>query len=122
MESAPGDAAVALRERHAGERRRDVRARDALLVVPRAGLDGLRADERVAERDRNECARGECVAAAKQRGVLVYSGTGQANGVDGDTLLLGPPFVVTEDELDRIVEVTAEAIEAGVAEAAGVAR
>ena len=61
------------------------------------------------------------VAAAKERGVLLYSGTGQANGVDGDTLLLGPPFVVADDELDRIVEVTAEAIDAGVGAATATA-
>jgi 4-aminobutyrate aminotransferase-like enzyme len=36
------------------------------------------------------------VRAARQRGVLVYSGTGNANGIDGDTILLGPPFVVTD--------------------------
>jgi hypothetical protein len=57
------------------------------------------------------------VRAAKERGVLVYSGTGNANGVDGDTILLGPPFVVTDAELERIVEVLATAIE--VATAAG---
>ena len=32
-------------------------------------------------------------------GVLVYSGTGNADGTLGDTILLGPPFVITEDEL-----------------------
>ena len=42
---------------------------------------------------------------ARERGVLVYSGTGNADGTDGDTILLGPPFVVTDDELGRIVEV-----------------
>ena len=54
-------------------------------------------------------------AAARERGVLVYSGTGNANGVDGDTILLGPPFVVTDAELARIVEVLAEAIEVATA-------
>jgi adenosylmethionine-8-amino-7-oxononanoate aminotransferase len=54
------------------------------------------------------------VAAARERGVLVYSGTGNANGIDGDTILLGPPFVVTHAELTRIVAVLAEAIEAAV--------
>ena len=54
------------------------------------------------------------VAAARDRGVLVYSGTGNANGVDGDTILLGPPFVVTDPELERIAAVLAEAIEAAV--------
>jgi adenosylmethionine-8-amino-7-oxononanoate aminotransferase len=55
------------------------------------------------------------VAAALERGVLVYSGTGNANGVDGDTILLGPPFIVTDPELERIVAVLAESIEAAVA-------
>ena len=52
------------------------------------------------------------VAAARERGVLVYSSTGCANGVDGDTILLGPPFVVTDAELERIASALADAIEA----------
>ncbi len=52
------------------------------------------------------------VAEARERGVLVYSGTGNANGVDGDMILLGPPFVVTETELQRIAEVVGAAIDA----------
>lgn len=60
------------------------------------------------------------VAAARDRGVLVYSGTGNADGTDGDTILLGPPFVVEEDELVTIADVLAESIEAVVAaQAAG---
>ena len=55
------------------------------------------------------------VRGARERGVLVYSGTGNANGVDGDTILLGPPFVVTDGELERIADVLAESIEAAVA-------
>ncbi len=55
------------------------------------------------------------VAAARQRGVLVYLGTGAANGVDGDTLLLGPPFVTTDEELERIADGVAAAIEAATA-------
>ena len=55
------------------------------------------------------------VRGARERGVLVYSGTGNANGVDGDTILLGPPFVVTDAELERMVAVLAESIEAAVA-------
>ena len=53
--------------------------------------------------------------------MLVYSGTGNADGTNGDTILLGPPFVVTDDELGRIVEVLAEVIPAAVAELAAVA-
>jgi hypothetical protein len=55
------------------------------------------------------------VQTARERGLLLYSGTGNANGVDGDTLLLGPPFVVTDAELIRIADGLAEALEAGVA-------
>ena len=51
------------------------------------------------------------VRAARERGVLLYSGTGNADGTDGDTILLGPPFVVTDDELVRIAETLAGAIE-----------
>ncbi len=59
------------------------------------------------------------VAAARERGVLVYSGTGAANGIDGDTLLLGPPFVTTDDELVAIADGVAGAVEAATAAAAG---
>ena len=53
------------------------------------------------------------VAAAREDGVLVYSGTGNADGVDGDTILLGPPFVITDSELERIARVVADAIDLG---------
>ncbi len=52
------------------------------------------------------------VRAARDRGLLVYSGTGVANGIDGDTILLGPPFIVSDAEIELIVEVLAGAIEA----------
>ena len=55
------------------------------------------------------------VRIARERGLLLYSGTGNANGVDGDTILLGPPFVITDAELVRIVEGLAEALDLAVA-------
>ncbi len=69
--------------------------REARTPFPRAA----RATERV-------------VAAAQDAGVLLYSGTGVADGQDGDTILLGPPFVVTDAELVRIVDVLGNAIDA----------
>jgi adenosylmethionine-8-amino-7-oxononanoate aminotransferase len=57
------------------------------------------------------------VRAARERGVLLYSGTGVADGVDGDVVVLGPPFVVTEAELVRGVDLLADAIDAAVASA-----
>lgn len=51
------------------------------------------------------------LTAAREQGVLLYSGTGNADGVDGDTILLGPPFIVTDDELVRIADGLAAAVE-----------
>ncbi|MBF6605344.1 MAG: aspartate aminotransferase family protein [Chloroflexi bacterium] len=50
------------------------------------------------------------VGATRERGVLVYSGTGLADGLNGDSILLGPPFNVTDAEIERIVDAVAEAI------------
>jgi len=58
------------------------------------------------------------VAASRRNGLLVYSGTGNADGVDGDLILLGPPFVVTDAELGQISETLAAAIESAVEPAA----
>ena len=91
----------------------DVRGRGLMvgveLVADRETREPFPRAARVTER---------IVAAAQERGVLLYSGTGVADGVDGDTILLGPPFVVTDDELSRIADVVSECV--GVA-TAGVA-
>ena len=48
---------------------------------------------------------------ARERGLLLYSGTGNANGVDGDIVLMGPPFVITDAELERIADGLREALD-----------
>jgi len=53
------------------------------------------------------------LAAAKStadNGLLLYSATGQANGTDGDQLVIGPPFVIGDEEVERIASGTAAAI------------
>jgi len=52
------------------------------------------------------------VAAARDAGLLLYSSTGHVDGRDGDLVMLGPPFIITDDELDLLVERTAAAIAA----------
>ena len=59
------------------------------------------------------------VRSARADGLLLYSGTGLADGVNGDSILLGPPFVVTDDELIRIADGLAAALDAALASAAG---
>jgi adenosylmethionine-8-amino-7-oxononanoate aminotransferase len=53
------------------------------------------------------------LAAAKgsaDDGLLLYSATAQANGTDGDQLVIGPPFVIGNEEIERIASGTAAAI------------
>ena len=50
------------------------------------------------------------VAAAREAGLLLYSSTGHLDGADGDLVMLGPPFVISDEECDLVVERTASAI------------
>ena len=43
--------------------------------------------------------------------LIVWPNVGHATGVDGDLVMLAPPFVVTDDEIDQIVDRLATAIE-----------
>jgi len=52
------------------------------------------------------------VAAARDRGLLLYSSTGCADGTNGDLVMLGPPFTISDDERGLLVERTAAAIAA----------
>jgi adenosylmethionine-8-amino-7-oxononanoate aminotransferase len=42
-------------------------------------------------------------AAAQQRGLMIYPGAG-ADGIAGDQVLLSPPLIVTESDVDEIVD------------------
>lgn len=55
------------------------------------------------------------MAEATGQGLLIYHGTGNADGTNGDTVLLGPPFVVTDHELETIADCLGEAVERAVA-------
>jgi adenosylmethionine-8-amino-7-oxononanoate aminotransferase len=54
------------------------------------------------------------VVAARDTGLLLYSSTGCVDGVDGDLVMLGPPLVVTDAEVDEMVELTATAVESAI--------
>ncbi len=88
----------------------DIRGRGLMvgieLVADRETREPFPRDAKVTE---------AVVRAARDRGLLVYSGTGNANGIDGDTILLGPPFIVTDTEMTQIVDVLTEAIEVSTA-------
>jgi adenosylmethionine-8-amino-7-oxononanoate aminotransferase len=72
------------------------------LVADRATKAPFARDQRLAER---------VVAAARARGLLLYWSTGCADGTNGDLVMLGPPLVVTDPEVDEMADLTATAIE-----------
>lgn len=49
--------------------------------------------------------------AAFDRGLSLYYSQGCANGHDGDVLLIGPPFIITESQIDEMIEIIAAAID-----------
>jgi adenosylmethionine-8-amino-7-oxononanoate aminotransferase len=50
-----------------------------------------------------------------ERGLMVYPMGGTIDGEHGDHVLLAPPFIATEAEIDTITERLAAAIESGTA-------
>ncbi|MEX2275704.1 MAG: aminotransferase class III-fold pyridoxal phosphate-dependent enzyme [Actinomycetota bacterium] len=50
------------------------------------------------------------VAAARDQGLLVYSSTGHVDGTDGDLVMLGPPFCMTDEDVATLAERTAIAV------------
>jgi len=71
------------------------------LVADKASKRPFPRDRKVAE---------GAQAAAMARGLVVYYGTGLANGIDGDAVLIGPPFIVNEGQVDEIVTLLREAV------------
>jgi adenosylmethionine-8-amino-7-oxononanoate aminotransferase len=88
----------------------EIRGRGLLLgvelVAERETHEPFPRTERVTER---------VLRSGRDAGVLLYSGTGLADGTNGDAIVLGPPFVVSDDELVAIADRLAAAIEAATA-------
>jgi adenosylmethionine-8-amino-7-oxononanoate aminotransferase len=71
------------------------------LVADRETKAPFPRSEQVAER---------ALAAARERGLLLYSSSGHVDGSNGDLLMLGPPFVISDDECALLVERTEAAV------------
>ncbi len=48
--------------------------------------------------------------AGREGGVLLYSSTGHVDGANGDLVMLGPPFCLSDEEADLLVERTVAAV------------
>jgi len=84
----------------------DIRGRGLMI-----GLEFVAdsADKRPFERSDRVTER--VLAAAKERGLLLYPASGCADGINGDAVMLGPPFVVTNEELGAIVELLSASLD-----------
>jgi adenosylmethionine-8-amino-7-oxononanoate aminotransferase len=52
------------------------------------------------------------VEAAFERGLIVYPGSGNADGVRGDQILVGPPLVISADEIELLAGRLIDAVDA----------
>lgn len=84
----------------------DVRGRGLLLGVEIVEDKGARRafprELRVAE---------AIARAAFERGLVLYSSTGVADGTNGDVLMFAPPFVISEGEIDESVAILGGALD-----------
>ena len=71
------------------------------LVRDRETKDPFPRAEQVTER---------VTAAAREAGLLIYSSTGHVDGTNGDLIMLGPPFCLTDADASLLVEGTAAAV------------
>lgn len=47
---------------------------------------------------------------AFEKGLITYPGAGGADGIKGDHLLLAPPFIITEEQIDKMVSILDETL------------
>lgn len=86
----------------------DVRGRGLLLAVE------LVADPRTRRPFPRSERRAEALAAhAFDAGLIVYPAVGCATGTDGDAIMLAPPLVVGEDELEEMIAILGRVLDAG---------
>jgi adenosylmethionine-8-amino-7-oxononanoate aminotransferase len=48
--------------------------------------------------------------AARESGLLLYSSTGHVDGTNGDVVMLGPPFCLSDEEAEILLERTSAAV------------
>jgi adenosylmethionine-8-amino-7-oxononanoate aminotransferase len=53
----------------------------------------------------------QVVQAATRRGVLLLSGNGSVDGLRGDAVVAAPPYVITERQVDQLVDVLAASLQ-----------
>jgi adenosylmethionine-8-amino-7-oxononanoate aminotransferase len=77
------------------------------LVRDRATKEPFPAEDRLYLRIRR---------AAFERGLICYPSGGNVDGVSGDTVILSPPYIATDAELEEIAALFGAALRAALAE------
>jgi adenosylmethionine-8-amino-7-oxononanoate aminotransferase len=83
---------------------------DSGVVGDVRGIGLMIGVEPVADRDtkrpfaRSEQVTERIVTAARERGLLLYSSTGHVDGTDGDLVMLGPPYTISDEEIGLVVD------------------
>ncbi|MBI2781388.1 MAG: aminotransferase class III-fold pyridoxal phosphate-dependent enzyme [Chloroflexi bacterium] len=85
----------------------DIRGRGLLI-----GLELVADRETRAPFPRADRVTEAILRTARGDGLLLYSGTGLADGTNGDAIVLGPSFVITDEELVSIADKLTGAIDA----------
>jgi adenosylmethionine-8-amino-7-oxononanoate aminotransferase len=89
---------------------------DVRIVGDVRGLGMMLGIEVVAERESKEPfpryaqVTERVLATAREAGLLLYSSTGHVDGTNGDLIMLGPPFTLTDEDVTTLVERTVDAI------------
>jgi adenosylmethionine-8-amino-7-oxononanoate aminotransferase len=97
-----GELAAALAEQpHVG----DVRGIGMMI-----GIELVRDRETKEPFARGKAVTEHVVRAAREAGLLLYSSTGHADGTNGDLVMLGPPFTLTDDEVTFLLDATVAAV------------
>ncbi len=84
----------------------DIRGQGLMLglefVADRASKEPFAPENRLARR---------LADAAFERGLILYPGQGTADGIRGDHIMIAPPFIITEGQIDEVVAILTEAME-----------
>ncbi|MBW2045870.1 MAG: aminotransferase class III-fold pyridoxal phosphate-dependent enzyme [Deltaproteobacteria bacterium] len=59
---------------------------------------------------RNKKVAEKILQAAQKKGLMLYYSIGFVDKVNGDAVMVGPPFIVAEKEIDKIIEIFSQSI------------
>jgi len=83
----------------------DIRGKGLLL-----GIEIVRSKEKKTPFERSQRIAESIVRQARDRGLVIVPGHGLEDGVVGDLLMLAPPFIITEAEIDTVLDLLEEVI------------